>query len=28
LKDEGLDGRLLTEWISQEEGGKVWTGFI
>jgi hypothetical protein len=28
LKNLGVDGRILLEWILGKQGGKVWTGHI
>jgi len=28
MKDKGLDGRIILEWIFGKQGGKVWTGYI
>jgi len=27
-EDDGIDGRVILEWILGKEGGKLWTGFI
>jgi hypothetical protein len=28
LKDLGVDGRTILDWILGKEGGKLWTGFV
>jgi hypothetical protein len=28
LEDLGVDGRIISEWILQKQGGKMWTEFI
>jgi hypothetical protein len=28
LKDVGLDGRIILQWILEKQGGKLRTGFI
>jgi hypothetical protein len=28
LEDLDADRKIILEWISEKQGGKVWTGFI
>jgi len=28
LKDLGVDGKIILEWILYKYGGEVWTGFM
>jgi hypothetical protein len=27
-EDLGIDGKIILDWISDKQGGKVWTGCI
>jgi hypothetical protein len=28
LEEQGIDGRMILEWVLEKEGGEFWTGFI